>query len=178
MRAASVLLLCSVIASPLAHAADAAPAPITVAVAGKPALKLTVPAGWKSVATGDVTTLLPPEGAPHVQLWPVAGAATVAAAEAIAAATIVPQVKDFTVAKRSELTVAGAPAVQLTGTGTEADDGDPANAEVTLFTVGGAVYVLCAHGEGDGTAKRHDDLLKALATVAAPGRGWMAGWRW
>lgn len=142
--------------------------PLTVSIGSKPALKLTLPVGWKSTAKGDVTTLLPPQGAPHIQLWPVAEATSVSDVVAKIPAIIVGEVKDFTATSTRELTIAGAPAAQVDGTGTEADDGDPSNAEVTVLSLGGTIYLLVAHGEGDGVTKRHDDVLATLASIAAP----------
>jgi hypothetical protein len=71
----------------------------------------------------------------------------------------------FTVTASQEIRVAEAAARQLTGTGEEADDSDPSNAEVYLFTVEGKVFMVCAHGEGDGTVKNREILTALLASV-------------
>ena len=146
-----------------AAAADAA----LITAAGKPAVQLTLPAGWSSVASDATVVLLPPGGAPHIQAWCLA-ASSVAEAEKTVATLVVGEVTKFKTVTGSDLTVAGGPARQLVGTGEEADDGDPANAEVTLFSVGGKVFLLIAHGEGDGTSKRHAEIAGILATAKAP----------
>lgn len=140
----------------------------TLTLGGGAVMKLSLPNGWKSVTANDVATLLSPSGAPHVQLWMVADAGSVADAEGRIAALVASQVKDFVPASTVALTVAGGAAKQLIGTGTEADDGDASQAEVTVFSVGGKVFILCAHGEGDGTAKSHQELVATLASIAAP----------
>ena len=156
------LLLATVLAA-CAGAAEIA----TVTADGKPVVKLTLPAGWSSAASGAKVVLLPTGGAPHVQVWAIP-AASVAEAEKAVAVLIASEVTEFKAGTASDLTVAGKPARQVVGTGKEADDGDPSNAEVTVFTVGGKVFLLVAHGEGDGTAKKHADLAAVLASAAAP----------
>lgn len=139
----------------------------TVTADGKPAVHLVLPAGWKSVASDAKIVLLPPGGAPHVQAW-CTTAASVAEAEKALATLVVSEVTKFKATSTSDLTIAGKPARRVIGTGEEADDGDPANAEVTLFTIGGRVFLLIAHGEGDGTSKKHGDIAAVLASATAP----------
>jgi hypothetical protein len=156
-------LALALLAASVAAAAD----PSAVVTAdGKPAVTLTLPTGWEAVPKEAKSVILPPGGAPHIQAWMVAGR-SVAEAERQVAALVVSEVTDFTTTAARDLTIAGAPARQLTGTGKEADDGDPANAEVTLFTVGGRTFLLIAHGEGDGTSKRHGEIATILASAAA-----------
>ena len=146
----------------LSAAADTA----AITADGKPVVTVTLPAGWSSVMSGEKTVLLPPGGAPHVQMWQLS-AASVADAEKNAATAIVSQVTEFKLTSATALTIAGNPARQLVGTGLEADDGDPSNAEVTIFTVGGKVFLLIAHGEGDGTTKRHTEIMTIFSSVIA-----------
>lgn len=146
-------------------AADSA-ATLALSAGGKPVASAPLPTGWKTAAAGEKITIIPAQGRPHIQVWPVA-AKTVAEAETGLGALIISEVKEFEPAAKSDLTVAGKPARQLSGTGVEADDGDPGNAEVTLFTIGAQVFVLASHGEGPGVADRHDDLAKLLAAIAA-----------
>ena len=82
---------------------------------------------------------------------------------------VVSEVTHFTPTTTTDLKIAGAPAKQLIGSGEEADDGDPSNADVTLFTVNGVVYVLVNHAEGDGAAKKRAELSQALAIVTLIG---------
>lgn len=108
----------------------------------------------------------PAQGRPHIQVWPVA-ARTAAEAEAGIGTVIISEIKEFTPATKTDLTVAGKPARRLSGTSVEADDGDPGNAEVTIFTIGAQVFVLVSHGEGSGVSDCHDDLMKLLAANTA-----------
>jgi hypothetical protein len=149
----------------LANAADEAGGPVSAELGGQ-TLQVVLPDGWKSSVNNEVLSLLPPQGTPHVQLWQVIGMTKLGEAAAQAQTLVVGQVKDFAVTNTTDLTVAGAPAKQLIGTGTEADDGDPSNAEITFFSVGGVFYVLCAHAEGDGIAERHADLIAVLASLS------------
>jgi hypothetical protein len=74
-------------------------------------------------------------------------------------------VTKFKVIETKEITVAGTAGKQLTGTGEEEDDGDPSNADVYLFSVEGKVYMICAHGEGNGAVKNRPVLTALLASV-------------
>lgn len=47
---------------------------------GKAVVTVTLPTGWSSVMSDEKTVLLPPGGAPHVQIWHVS-ATSVAEAE-------------------------------------------------------------------------------------------------
>ena len=107
----------------LSAAADTA----AITTDGKPVVTVTLPTGWSSVMSGEKMVLLPPGGAPHVQMWQLS-AASVADAETNAATAIVSQVTEFKLTSATALTIAGNPARQLVGTGLEADDGDPSNA--------------------------------------------------
>jgi hypothetical protein len=155
--AALILLSCALPAAELAIPAQ-----------GTPAFAITVPAGWSTISGHDgVTVLASPQKHPHIQLWAVAGKRDVDAAAADIAAIITPQVTDFVVTRRSDVTIAGAKAQILVGTGTEADDGDPSNAQATLFTIKGTVWVLISHGEGTGTSERAADIAAIMQTVVA-----------
>ncbi len=149
----------------LAGAAEPA-ATLSLVVAGKPVASSALPAGWSTTATGDKLVIMPVQKRPHIQVWPVA-ATTVADAEKTISALIVSEVKEFAPNKREDLTVAGKAARFLAGPGVEADDGDPGNAEVTIFAVGTKVFVLVSHGEGTGPTERHGDLATVLATLKA-----------
>jgi hypothetical protein len=140
----------------------------TVQVDGTDTVRIPLPTGWTAVARDGTTTLLPPQKTPHIQLRAVAGATTLDAAVQVVAAQVADQVAKFTVVQTADITLAGQPARRLTGTGTEADDGDDANAEITIFVVAGKLYLCVAHGEGKGTAERSAELAKILdgATTA------------
>jgi ABC-type Fe3+-hydroxamate transport system substrate-binding protein len=140
--------------------------PAKGAVAKAPALSFQLPADWRSVADGAKTTIMIPNNN-NVLVVLVPGADTVAAALPQAPALIVSEVKDFKVTSTKDLTIAGAPAKHLFGTGEEADDGDPSNAEVIVFSVGRQVYVACLHGEADAAANLRPRALKVLNTARA-----------
>jgi hypothetical protein len=68
-----------------------------------------------------------------------------------------------------DLVIAGAPAKHVTGSGNEADDGDPGNAEVVFFVAGGRVFAGCVHGEADDSSKARAAMMTVLNTAhAAP----------
>ncbi len=161
MRSISTLAIFALVAGMSAD--DTIPA--TVTKDGKPALTMQVPADWKfGTGASGRTNLLPASGHPHIQCWTVAG--TVEQVVAGIAPLVVGEVTDFKPISSEDLTVAGAPAKRLIGTGTEADDGDPANADVVVFTLAGSTWLLLTHGEGDGTAKARLTITTVLGTIA------------
>ncbi len=154
----SLVLICTVCA--------AEPAIVSLSAAGKSLASAPLPEGWSAVPAGEKTVIIPAQKRPHIQVWSVA-AADVATAEAGIGALIVSEVTEFAPATRTDLTVAGHPARQLSGTGVEADDGDPGSAEVTIFAIGNQVFVLVSHGEGSGVADRHAEVLGLLGKLVA-----------
>ena len=134
----------------------------------KPAFNLSLPAGWDAVQVEEKTVIHPGAKHPHIQIW-ATKAKDLATATADVAAIVVSEVTHFTPTTTTDLKIAGAPAKQLIGSGEEADDGDPSNADVTLFTVNGVVYVLVNHAEGDGAGKKRAELSQALAIVTLIG---------
>lgn len=148
----------------LASSTCLAAADVVVPHAGKPAFTLSLPAGWDGTQLDAKTIIHPGAKHPHIQIW-ATDAKDLAAATAGVAKLVESEVVHFVATTTTDLTIAGAPAKQLIGTGEEADDNDPSNAEVTLFTVGGTVYVLINHAEGDGAAKQRGALATVLATL-------------
>jgi hypothetical protein len=139
-------------------------AEVSVSTAGAPAFNIDLPAGW-TVTTKDAKTVIYPGAKhPHIQVW-ATDATDVQAAEKSVAKLIESEVTHFAPVTSEDKLIAMAPARFLVGTGEEADDGDPSNAEVTLFTVKQTVYVLVSHAEGDGAAKMRQELVRALTTV-------------
>ena len=124
---------------------------------------LTLPAEWIAKSKDDTTTLIAPEKTPHIQIRTAEG--DVAAVQAKVGALIEDQVKDFKPAKTEAVTLGANQGVRLTGPGVEADDGDPASAEVTILAVGKTTVLVISHGEGKGTAERSEALAKILATL-------------
>lgn len=148
-----------------ASAADATTSLTVPSADKKAAITLQLSEGWKTFPSkdGSITIEVPMSGV-HIQVWAL-GQATVDEAAKQVADLIKGQVTKFQVSESKSISVAGAEGKQLTGTGEEEDDGDPSNAEVYLFTVEGKVFMLCAHGEGDGTVKNRALLTALLASV-------------
>jgi hypothetical protein len=104
----------------------------------------------------------------HIEVWALSQT-SVEEAEKQVAELIKGQVTKFKATETKAITVAGAPGKQVTGSGEEADDGDPSNADVYFFSVEGKVYMLCAHGEGDGSVKNRPVIASLLASVKKAG---------
>ena len=148
-----------------ASAADAT-APLTVPSADKQAaITLQLSEGWKTYLSKDgSTTIDVPMSGVHIQVWALSHASLDEASKQVAD-LIKGQVTQFKVTESKSITVAGTVGKQLTGTGEEADDGDPSKAEVYLFSVEGKVFMICAHGEGDLSAKNRALLTTLLGSV-------------
>jgi hypothetical protein len=125
----------------------------------------TLPAEWRAVPSQGCTVIIPPGRHPHVELIPVADGVDVAKAEADIATLVVNMVTKFAPDKRSEMTVAGAPAVRLDGPGLEADDGDDSIAQATIFTFKGHTWILTAHAEGPSVAENQEKIDGLLASL-------------
>jgi len=150
-----------------AFAADAS-RQLAFAVDKKPALTMQLLPGWTAKNSADKIDLKPEKFEVHIQLWNVAKANSVAAAVAMVPEFIKSEVTEFKAVSTKDIKVAGGGAKHLIGTGSEADDSDPSNAEVFLFSVGGKVFMICAHGEGEGAAKARASILQMLATAKKP----------
>jgi|GEM_PF-6459960 len=140
--------------------------PLTVPSADKKGgITLQLSEGWKTSTEKDgaVTIDLPKSGV-HIQVWALKHASVDEAIKEVAD-LIKTQVTNFKVTETKPISVAGAPGKQLTGTGEEADDGDPSNADVYFFAVEGKVFMICAHGEDDTAVKSRPDLITLLASV-------------
>ncbi len=123
-----------------------------------PAAKLTTANGFLKVASTNF----------QLYIWAVPDAKTVADALPRAADLIKSEFIQFKPAATNDLEIAGAPAKDLTGPGKEADDEDPGNAEVILFTAGGKVFAACIHGEADDAKPQRAPMLAILKTAKAP----------
>jgi len=159
----SLLLAVALGSSTALFAAETAPH-ATVQNGAKPAFSLILPTGWDALQSDDKTVIHPGAKHPHIQVWATT-AKDLTAATTNVANVIVSEVTHFIPTTATDLTIAGAPAKHLIGSGEEADDGDPSNADVTLFTVNGVVYVLVNHAEGDGAAKKRAELTQVLASL-------------
>lgn len=140
---------------------------MTVFVGQKPALTLQLLEGWTSTSKDGKTNIASPFEV-HVQLWTVPNARSVADATALVPEFIKEEVAEFKGVTTKNIKVAGGAGKHIIGTGSEADDGDPSNAEVFLFAVGGKIFLICAHGEGEGAAKARASILQMLATAKKP----------
>ncbi|HET6251923.1 MAG TPA: hypothetical protein VFE47_29830 [Tepidisphaeraceae bacterium] len=132
---------------------------------GTNVLRLTLLPDSKCVAKDGSLHINAPQI--EVEMWLVAGAKTVDEAAAHVSQQIVSEFKDFTVTHTTDLTVAGAPAKRLVGTGHEADDGDPGKADVIVFKVGNHIFVACTHGESLMSIAQ-DGMLTMVQSVQAP----------
>ena len=93
---------------------------------------------------------------------------TADAALPLVADTIKGDVLQFQPGQTNTLTVAGAPALHLIGSGVEADDGDPSTADVVVFAVGGHAFVACVHGEHNDASREREPMLTTLQTAKQP----------
>lgn len=131
----------------------------------KTSITLELGKGWKTYPSKEagITIEVPMSGV-HIQVLALSHSSVEEAAKQVAD-LIKSEVTHFKVTETKPITVSNAPGKQLIGIGEEADDGDPANADVYLFSVEGKVYLLCAHGEGDGSVKNRPLLAALLASV-------------
>lgn len=139
---------------------------LTVNCDGQPALSLQIPAAAKVFANKNQTDILTPKLSLH--LWCMPNVATPEAGLDQTAAVIKSEFVNFKPSATNAITVAGSPALLLVGPGTEADDGDPGNAEVVLFSTDKQVFAACVHGEGKAAAHQHIGMLALLQTAKAP----------
>jgi hypothetical protein len=139
---------------------------VTLSLDGKPALALTVPAAAKVVSSNGYVNIRTTNMSLHV--WAVPNAATVNDALPRAAELIKSEFIKFKTNAIMDMVIAGAPAKHVTGSGNEADDGDPGNAEVVLFAVNGRVFAGCVHGEFDDASRERAPMMAVLQTAHAP----------
>ena len=140
--------------------------PLSVPSADKKAgITLQLSEGWKTYPSkdGSVTIEMPKSGV-NVQVFALSQVSIDEAVKQVAD-LIKGQVTKFKLTETKEISVAGTPGKQLTGPGEEEDDGDPSNADVYLFSVEGKVYMICAHGEGNGAVKNRPVITTLLASV-------------
>ena len=142
--------------------------PVVVASDGKPAIALQLPKGAVVKTADGRTDVSAPDALLFFQLWHASKAKSLDDAVGMVSGLLEKwDVKGFKLTETKAITVAGSPAKQLFGTGTEADDGDPSQAEVIVFTVGGRIFVACTHGERNEPAEQKA-MLAALQTAKQP----------
>jgi len=163
IRSLQALIFIASIALP----ASAEDKSVTLSVEGKPALVLQVPAAAKITSSNSYVNVKTTNMSLHV--WAVPHAKTAADAVPRAAELIKSEFIKFKTKASMDMIIANAPAKHVTGSGNEADDGDPGNAEVVFFVVGGQVFAGCVHGEFDDASRARAPMMAVLQTAhAAP----------
>ena len=150
----------------IAHLASAEETNLSLSVDGKPALALTAPAAAKVTSSNGYVNIKTSNMSLHV--WVVPKAATANDALPLVAELIKSEFIKFKTKGVKDMVIAGAPSKHVTGSGNEADDGDPGNAEVVLFVVGGNVFAGCVHGEFDDASRKRAPMMAVLQTAHAP----------
>jgi hypothetical protein len=139
---------------------------VTLSVDAKPALVLKAPAAAKVISTNGFLRIQTANLTLYV--WAVPNAKTANDALPRAADIIKSEFLKFKTNAIMDMVIAGAPAKHVTGSGNEADDGDPGNAEVVFFVVGGRVFAGCVHGEADDASKARAAMMAVLNTAQTP----------
>jgi hypothetical protein len=167
-------------AKPVAPVKPAAPAKPTgdvivyvVKSGGVPVLQLTLPPGTIVKTEGETTTITSKDKIEskdnlRFNIWTIAKARTVDEAAAKLSEIIKPEFLEFKQTAAKDATIAGVPAKIFAGSGKEADDGDPGNAEVYFFVLGGRVFAACVHGEGTSANAYRPFMMNVLQTAKAP----------
>jgi hypothetical protein len=159
-------ILVFVFITSMAVVASAQDTTVTLSIEGKPALALTAPAAAKVISSNGYVNIRTTNMSLHV--WAVPKAATAQDALPRVAELIKSEFIKFKPNGTKDMVIAGAPAKHVTGSGNEADDGDPGNAEVVLFVVGGNVFAGCVHGEFDDASRARAPMMALLQTAHEP----------
>jgi hypothetical protein len=138
----------------------------TLLVDLKPVLSLSAPWPGKQTSTNGYLRIEATNLTLHV--WAVPNAKTANEALPRAAEIIKSEFLNFKTNAIMDMTIAGAPAKHVLGSGNEADDHDPGNAEVVFFVVGGRVFAGCVHGEADDASKARAAMMAVLKTAQSP----------
>ncbi|HEY3854381.1 MAG TPA: hypothetical protein VGO67_08325 [Verrucomicrobiae bacterium] len=139
---------------------------VTLAIDGKPALVLQAPASAKTTFSNAFINIKTAKLALYIWAAPdakVAGDAVPRVGELIKSEFV-----KFKTTSVKDISVAGATAKDVIGSGNEADDGDPGHAEVILFEVGDHVFAACVHGEFDDAFREKEAMMAVLKTAHAP----------
>jgi hypothetical protein len=138
----------------------------TLSVDGKPVVIFQIPSSAKVTSSNAYVNIRTPNLSLHV--WAVTTAKTPSDAVPLAGDLIKSEFTKFKPKAVMDMTIGGVPAKHVKGSGNEADDGDPGNAEVVLFAVGNRVFAACIHGEFNDAARAHDPMMTVLKTAHAP----------
>lgn len=139
--------------------------PCAVRSGGRDLLHLAVPADAPCTSGDGTLNVMSRDG--YVEFWLVSGARTVDEGVKRADKVIVSEFKNLKVTGTNDLKVAGSPAKRLTGTGQEADDNDPGEADLVVFSVNGRVFIACTHGESMRPSAQ-SLMMEMLKTAKAP----------
>lgn len=160
----AVALVCGC-ASGGGSAADQTSNLCALQVGGRNVLFLTAPSVAESTMKDGFLHLKSREG--EVEIWRIRGAQSIDDGVRRVDKEISSEFKKFNPTKSTPLTIANAPATRLEGTGTEADDGDPGDADVVVFKVGDNIFIACTHGENlPASARRW--MMSLLQTAQKP----------
>lgn len=132
---------------------------------GHDILRVTLPAGGKCIAKEGFFRVYTRRD--RIDIWEVGGATTCDAAAARADEVIQDEFTDFAAESVTDETIAGSPGKLLAGPGTEADDADPARADVAVFKIGDHVFVALSYGEHQKPADR-EWMLGVVQTAKRP----------
>jgi hypothetical protein len=139
---------------------------VALTVDGKPALVLQAPASAKTTSSNAYINIKTAKLSLYIWAAPdakVANDATPRVAELIKSEFV-----KFKTTSVKDITVAGAPAKDVIGSGNEADDDDSGHAEVILFEVGDHVFAACVHGEFDDAFREREPMMAVLKTARVP----------
>lgn len=139
---------------------------VTITANDSPALVLSVPESAKVTTTKEKTVIKAKNQ--DLYIWHCPQAKTVDEGIAQMPNLIAHEVLEFKATTTNTITVAGAPAKHLVGRGIEADDNDPATADIVVFTTGKTVFVACVHGEGNEAGREREPMLTVLKSAKAP----------
>jgi hypothetical protein len=133
---------------------------------GRDVLRLTVPAD-ATCTPKDGSLRAESHARDIVDVWLVRGAKTVEEGAGRVSQEISSEFKGFKTTSTTPLTIAGAPAKRIMGSGAEADDGDPGSADVVVFKAGEHVFVACTHGESLSPVSQQW-MMTVVQTAQAP----------
>ena len=119
-----------------------------VSIGGAPVLSLQLPKDSVLKTKGDRIDVGAKSAHLFFQLWLADKAKTIDDAVGMMDGLLKKEdVKDLVFSTTNSITVAGSPAKEFAGAGTEVDDGDPGRAVVFVFSVDGKIFIACIHGE-------------------------------
>ena len=161
-----VRILASIFVIFVAALASAQETAVTLSVDGKAVLVLQAPSDAKVTFSNAYVNIKTPKMS--VYIWAVPDAKVANDAVPRVADLIKSEFVKFKTTSTKDITIAGAPAKYVTGSGNEADDGDPGNADVVLFEAGDHVFAACIHGEFDDAARERAPMMAVLKTTHTP----------